>query len=358
MNIKDLTTEQRNPKSLHIDSATPLEIVKIINQEDKKIADAVGTQDKEIAKAIEYASKRYREGGRLIYVGAGTSGRLGILDAVELVPTYRINPERAIGLIAGGQSAMFRAVEGAEDDPQLGEKDLKDLKLNEKDIVIGLAASGRTPYVIGCLKYANQVKALTISIACVKKSEIGKYADIAIEAVVGPEVITGSTRMKAGTAQKMILNMISTGVMIKQGKVYENVMVDVMPTNSKLVDRACRIIEVATGVSESVASDTLEKADMNVAVAITMLKTGVDKEKAMDLVKEKAKQIQDKAEEIIAVAKEKGTPVVEKAANDLKERTVIVLKDVLARLEKNEDHTTHSKESVSKKPVKKVESKK
>lgn len=202
MNIKDLTTEQRNPKSLHIDSATPLEIVKIINQEDKKIADAVGTQDKEIAKAIEYASKRYREGGRLIYVGAGTSGRLGILDAVELVPTYRINPERAIGLIAGGQSAMFRAVEGAEDDPQLGEKDLKDLKLNEKDIVIGLAASGRTPYVIGCLKYANQVKALTISIACVKKSEIGKYADIAIEAVVGPEVITGSTRMKAGTAQK------------------------------------------------------------------------------------------------------------------------------------------------------------
>ena len=286
MNIKDLTTEQRNPNSLHIDSATPLEIVKIINQEDKKIADAVGTQDKEIAKAIEYASKRYREGGRLIYVGAGTSGRLGILDAVELVPTYRINPERAIGLIAGGQSAMFRAVEGAEDDPQLGEKDLKDLKLNEKDIVIGLAASGRTPYVIGCLKYANQVKALTISIACVKKSEIGKYADIAIEAVVGPEVITGSTRMKAGAAQKMILNMISTGVMIKQGKVYENVMVDVMPTNSKLVDRACRIIEVATGVSESVASDTLAKADMNVAVAITMLKTGVDKEKAMDILKE------------------------------------------------------------------------
>ena len=261
MNIKDLTTEQRNPNSLHIDSATPLEIVKIINQEDKKIADAVGTQDKEIAKAIEYASKRYREGGRLIYVGAGTSGRLGILDAVELVPTYRTNPERAIGLIAGGQSAMFRAVEGAEDDPKLGEKDLKDLKLNEKDIVIGLAASGRTPYVIGCLKYANQVK-------------------------VGPEVITGSTRMKAGTAQKMILNMISTGVMIKQGKVYENVMVDVMPTNSKLVDRACRIIEVATGVSESVASDTLAKADMNVAVAITMLKTGVDKEKAMDILKE------------------------------------------------------------------------
>ena len=159
-------------------------------------------------------------------------------------------------------------------------------ELNEKDIVIGLAASGRTPYVIGCLKYANQVKALTISIACVKKSEIGKYADIVIEAVVGPEVITGSTRMKAGTAQKMILNMISTGVMIKQGKVYENVMVDVMPTNSKLVDRACRIIEVATGVSESVASDTLAKADMNVAVAITMLKTGVDKEKAMDILKE------------------------------------------------------------------------
>ena len=172
MNIKDLTTEQRNPKSLHIDSATPLEIVKIINQEDKKSQMQLVLKIKEIAKAIEYASKRYREGGRLIYVGAGTSGRLGILDAVELVPTYRINPERAIGLIAGGQSAMFRAVEGAEDDPQLGEKDLKDLKLNEKDIVIGLAASGRTPYVIGCLKYANQVKALTISIACVKNQKL------------------------------------------------------------------------------------------------------------------------------------------------------------------------------------------
>lgn len=286
MEIKDLTTEQRNPASLHIDSVTPLEMVKIINQEDKKVAEAVGTQDEQIAKAIAESAKRYRDGGRLIYVGAGTSGRLGVLDAAELVPTYGIKPERAIGLIAGGQSAMFKAVEGAEDDPELGKKDLENIKLTDKDIVIGLAASGRTPYVIGCLEYANKVGALTISVACVKDSKIGKYADIPIEAVVGPEVVTGSTRMKSGTAQKMILNMISTGVMIEQGKVYENVMVDVMPTNSKLVDRACRIIKVVTGVSEDKAREALIHADKNVAVAITMLKTGTDKEKAENLLKQ------------------------------------------------------------------------
>ena len=285
MDIKDLTTEQRNPASMHIDTATPLEMVKIINREDKKIAEAVATQNKKIAEVIEDASIRYREGGRLIYVGAGTSGRLGVLDAAELVPTYGINPERAIGIIAGGKNAMFKAVEGAEDNSKLGEEDLKQINLTEKDIVIGLAASGRTPYVIGCLKYANSIKALTISIACVTNSEIGKCADIGIEAVVGPEVVTGSTRMKSGTAQKMILNMISTGVMIEQGKVYENVMVDVMPTNSKLVDRACRIIEVTTGVARDKALNALEQADKNVAIAITMLKTGTDKEQARKLLK-------------------------------------------------------------------------
>ena len=286
MDLTNLTTEKRNEKTTDLDKMSISTALKLMNQEDQQVAKAVQKVLPKIKPVIEATITAFKHGGRLIYLGAGTSGRLGVLDAAECVPTFGVSPNQVIGLIAGGKQAMTLAVEGAEDDLTLAKKDLSALQLNDKDVVVGIAASGRTPYVIGCLKYANQVKALTISIACVKKSEIGKYADIAIEAVVGPEVITGSTRMKAGTAQKMILNMISTGVMIKQGKVYENVMVDVMPTNSKLVDRACRIIEVATGVSESVASDTLEKADMNVAVAITMLKTGVDKEKAMDILKE------------------------------------------------------------------------
>lgn len=285
MEIKNLTTEQRNPATMHIDSMSTIDMVKTINQEDQKVALAVETQDKEIARAIDEAAKRYSKGGRLIYIGAGTSGRLGVLDAAELVPTYGIKPERAVGLIAGGKGAMYVAVEGAEDSQDLAKKDLKDLKLNKNDIVLGLAASGRTPYVIGGLDYANEIGALTISIACVENSEIGHHADIVIEAVVGPEVITGSTRMKAGTAQKMILNMISTGVMIKQGKVFENVMIDVKPTNSKLIDRACRIIQTTTGVSTQEARNTLEKANNDVGLAIVMLKTNSDLKQANNLLK-------------------------------------------------------------------------
>lgn len=283
MEIKDLTTEQRNPATMHIDSMSTLDMVKTINQEDQKVAIAVGTQDKKIAQAIDEAAKRYSEGGRLIYIGAGTSGRLGVLDAVELVPTYGIKPERAMGLTAGGKNAMYLAVEGAEDSPELAQKDLKDLNLKQNDVVLGLAASGRTPYVIGGLDYANKVGALTISIACVKNSKIGQHAKIVIEAVVGPEVITGSTRMKAGTAQKMILNMISTGVMIKQGKVYENVMIDVKPTNSKLIDRACRIIQITTDATIAEAKETLKKANNDVGLAIIMLKNkqSLDQAKAL-----------------------------------------------------------------------------
>ena len=283
MEIKDLTTEQRNPATMHIDSMSTLDMVKTINQEDQKVAIAVGTQDKKIAQAIDEAAKRYSEGGRLIYIGAGTSGRLGVLDAVELVPTYGIKPERAMGLTAGGKNAMYLAVEGAEDSPELAQKDLKDLNLKQNDVVLGLAASGRTPYVIGGLDYANKVGALTISIACVKNSKIGQHAKIVIEAVVGPEVITGSTRMKAGTAQKMILNMISTGVMIKQGKVYENVMIDVKPTNSKLIDRACRIIQITTDATIAEAKETLKKANNDVVLAIIMLKNkqSLDQAKAL-----------------------------------------------------------------------------
>lgn len=285
MEIKNLTTEQRNPATMHIDSMSTIDMVKTINEEDKKVAVAVGTQDDKIARTIDEAAKRYSKGGRLIYIGAGTSGRLGVLDAAELVPTYGIKPERAIGLIAGGKGAMYVAVEGAEDSQELAKKDLKDLKLNKNDIVLGLAASGRTPYVIGGLDYAKTIGALTISIACVENSEIGHHADIVIEAVVGPEAITGSTRMKAGTAQKMILNMISTGVMIKQGKVFENVMIDVKPTNSKLIDRACRIIQTTTGVSTPEARNTLKKANNDVGLAIVMLKTISDLSQAKNLLK-------------------------------------------------------------------------
>ena len=283
MNIKDLTTEKRNSATMHIDNMSTLDMVKTINKEDQKVAEAVGTQEEQIAQAIDMASKKYHDGGRLIYIGAGTSGRLGILDAVELVPTYGISPDRAIGLIAGGKTAMYLAVEGAEDSESLAAEDLGKLNLTSKDVVLGLAASGRTPYVIGGLDYAQKIGAGTISIACVNNSLIGKHAEIAIEAVVGPEVITGSTRMKAGTAQKMILNKISTGVMIKQGKVYQNVMIDVLPTNKKLVNRAIRIITSVTNVSIEQAKDVLLKADKNVGLAIVMAKTGLNSDDASKL---------------------------------------------------------------------------
>lgn len=283
MNIKDLTTEKRNSATMHIDNMSTLDMVKTINKEDQKVAEAVGTQEEQIAQAIDMASKKYHDGGRLIYIGAGTSGRLGILDAVELVPTYGISPDRAIGLIAGGKTAMYLAVEGAEDSESLAAEDLGKLNLTSKDVVLGLAASGRTPYVIGGLDYAQKIGAGTISIACVNNSLIGKHAEIAIEAVVGPEVITGSTRMKAGTAQKMILNTISTGVMIKQGKVYQNVMIDVLPTNKKLINRAIRIITSVTNVSIEQAKDVLLKADKNVGLAIVMAKTGLNSDDASKL---------------------------------------------------------------------------
>lgn len=293
MSLDKLTTEQRNANTTHIDTMSTLEMVKTINNEDEKIAPAVGTQDEKIAQAIDIGAKRYHDGGRLIYIGAGTSGRLGVLDAVELVPTYGIKPERAIGLIAGGKSAMYLAVEGAEDDPDLAEADLKKINLSEKDMVLGIAASGRTPYVIGGLDYAKKVGAATVAVACVKNSLIGQHAEITIEAVTGPEVVTGSTRMKAGTAQKMILNMISTGIMIRQGKVYENVMIDVLPTNEKLVERAKRIISTVTGISKEQASHVLKEADKDVGLAIVMAKTKMNKEQAETLLAENHGNVSD-----------------------------------------------------------------
>lgn len=281
--ISDLQTEQRNPRTMHIDAMDTLEMVQTINAEDATVAAAVAQVTPAIAQAVDGAAERYRKGGRLVYAGAGTSGRLGVLDASELVPTYGIKPERAVGLIAGGRSAMFSAVEGAEDNAQLGADDLLALKLTPDDVVIGIAASGRTPYVLGALDYANTVGALTIAVACVPDSAIGQKATIAINAVVGPEVVTGSTRMKAGTAQKLILNTLSTGVMIKVGKVYQNLMVDVLPTNQKLVDRAQRIVAATAEVDAATAQAAFKAAGERVPVAIVIAKTGSDAKTAAKL---------------------------------------------------------------------------
>lgn len=280
MDLAELKTEQRNPNSIHIDTVTTEQLVQIINEEDQKVAPAIAEHIQAIADALNAASERYNRGGRLIYIGAGTSGRLGVLDAAELVPTYSVSADRAFGLIAGGNGAMFRAVEGAEDDLKLAEKDLTQVKLDADDIVVGIAASGRTPYVIGGLQYSQKVGALTIAVSCNEHSQIGEVAEYAIDVPVGPEVITGSTRMKAGTAQKMILNILSTGIMIKNGKVYQNLMINVQATNAKLKARGLQIISDATGCNLSQAQAVLDAAGGQVNVAILMQLSGVDAETA------------------------------------------------------------------------------
>lgn len=278
MILNNLTTETRNKNTMNIDQVSTLEMVSIINSEDKKVAEAVGAVLPEIADAVDQIAERFKAGGRIIYCGAGTSGRLGTLDAIELTPTYSVPPERAFGILAGGSGAMYSAVEGAEDSKELGAKDMQSNQLTKEDTVIALAASGRTPYAIGALEYGNETGALTVSVTCNEKGEMNQIAQIAIAPVVGPEVITGSTRMKAGTAQKMVLNMISTGVMIKMGYVYQNLMVNVQPTNKKLIKRSHTIIQEATGVSEEKAAEYLEKAGNIVALAIVMINTGLDLE--------------------------------------------------------------------------------
>lgn len=288
LNLSKLTTESRNQNTLYIDKVSTIEMVKKINDEDKKVAEAVEKELPQIAKAIDGIVDRIHKGGRLIYMGAGTSGRLGILDASECPPTYGVSEDLVQGLIAGGYEAIFRAKEGAEDSKELAVKDLKDKDLNLNDIVVGLAASGRTPYVIGGLEYANEIGALTISITCNKDSDVSKTSKIAISPVVGAEVITGSTRLKAGTAQKLVLNMLSTGTMIKLGKVYGNLMVDVRATNEKLVERAKRIVCEATNVGTEEATKYLEETKFDVKLAIFMILSGLNKEKAEDkLVKNK-----------------------------------------------------------------------
>lgn len=282
VNLEKMDTEKRNQNTLNIDCCSSLEIVEKINTEDAKVASVVATQKVKIAEIIDNASARMKKGGRLIYMGAGTSGRIGVLDASECPPTYGVSPELVVGLIAGGRNAMFKAKEGAEDDSELGKADLKDLNLNETDTVIGLAASGRTPYVIGGLDYARSIGVYTASVSCVKNAEVSAHCDTAVEAVTGAEVITGSTRMKAGTAEKMICNMISTGCMIRYGKVYENLMVDVQPTNEKLVVRAKRIISEAAECSEEEAERLFEESGHDVKIAILMGKGYCSRELAAE----------------------------------------------------------------------------
>ncbi|EQM52863.1 N-acetylmuramic acid-6-phosphate etherase [Lactiplantibacillus plantarum EGD-AQ4] len=268
--INQLTTESRNPASNHLDEMSVLAIARLMNQEDAKVSQSITPQLPQIAAAIDLIVKGFKAGGRLIYMGAGTSGRLGVLDAAECVPTFGTDPSMVQGLIAGGAQAMTVAVEGAEDDFKLGGQDLKALKLTANDAVVGLAASGRTPYVIGALDYAHEIGAATISLACNASALISQHAQVAIEVTPGPEVLSGSTRLKAGTAEKMVLNMLSTISMVKIGKVYHNLMVDVKPTNEKLVIRAKHMIELATGVSADEASELFTAANQNVKTAIVM----------------------------------------------------------------------------------------
>ena len=275
MDLSRLTTERRNPASAHIDSCTTLEMVTIMQQEDSKIASAIEKILPEIARAIDATSQRLENGGRLFYLGAGTSGRLGILDASECPPTYGTDPELVQGLIAGGIPAIFRAQEGAEDNPGLAVHDLKEHGFSAKDVLVGIAASGRTPYVIGGLKYARELGALTIALACSEHAEIAALADIALTPVTGPEVVTGSTRMKAGTAQKLVLNMLSTGTMIKLGKVYGNLMVDVKASNKKLEERAIRIVMEGSGCKRTEAEKALKGADGHAKLAILTVVAGV-----------------------------------------------------------------------------------
>lgn len=270
-------TEQRNPNSMHLDEMSVEEIARLMNEEDRGVPEAIQRAIPEITELIEAVIRAFKNEGRLIYIGAGTSGRLGILDAVECVPTFGTSPEKVVGLIAGGEQAIKDAVEGAEDSKELAIEDLKKLRLTKNDIVVGIAASGRTPYVIGGLNYAKEIGAKTGSLSNNENTKISEIADYPIEVITGPEVLTGSTRLKAGTAQKIVLNMITTISMVKIGKAYENLMVDVLATNEKLVDRAKRIIVEATGVDYEEAEKVFDEAG-SVKLAIVMILSGASKE--------------------------------------------------------------------------------
>jgi N-acetylmuramic acid 6-phosphate etherase len=276
MNLAALATEARNPLTNHIDELSTLDMLRLINEEDAKVAAAVAAVVPEVARAIDAIAQRFTTGGRLFYIGAGTSGRLGVLDASECPPTFSVPPTLFRGIIAGGDSALRNSSEASEDSPEQGAADLAAAGFTPRDTLVGIAASGRTPYVLGALAHAKKMVALTIALTCVPESAMAAVADISIAALTGPEVLTGSTRMKAGTATKLVLNMLSTGVMIKTGAVYGNLMVNVQPTNAKLVDRAQRIIMAATQIDQATAAKLLQQAG-SVKVAIVMQKLSLDR---------------------------------------------------------------------------------
>lgn len=280
VDLGKLDTEQRNKETMNLDRMSVREALVVMNKEDRKVAEAIEEVLPEIEEAVHVIIEKFNAGGRLIYIGAGTSGRLGVLDAAECPPTFGAPKEQVVGIIAGGDKALTEAIEGSEDHLEMGEEDLKTIGLTKDDVVVGLAASGRTPYVIGALEYANSIHVPTVAVACTRESEIGKVANIAIEATPGPEVLTGSTRLKAGTTQKLILNMLSTISMVGIGKAYKNLMVDVQPSNEKLISRAINIVMQATKAEEKVAEQKLEESGENVKAAILMILLDIDKDMA------------------------------------------------------------------------------
>ena len=280
IDLSSMITETRNPASVEIDQLPTLEMLRVINQEDQQVALAVSQLLPEITRAVDAIAAAFGKGGRLVYIGAGTSGRLGILDASECPPTYGVSAEQVVGLIAGGHKAILQAVENAEDDAELGAQDLKNIQFCANDVLVGIAASGRTPYVLGAMAHARAVGATVCSISCNPGSPLAQAADISMVAVVGPEIVTGSSRMKAGTAQKLILNMLSTGAMIRTGKVYGNLMVDVEATNAKLVERQKRIVMEATDCERAVAERALAEADNHCKTAIVMILAGLTADEA------------------------------------------------------------------------------
>ena len=278
--LSTLITEQRNPNSMHVDSLSALEIVQLMNQEDKQVPLAIEKCLPQIAQAVECVVAAFQQGGRLVYIGAGTSGRLGVLDASECPPTFGVSPEMVKGIIAGGERALRHPIEGAEDSKEQAVIDLQTIQFSSKDVLVGIAASGRTPYVIGALEYAKSLGSVTVSIASNPNSAMANIVDIAIDTVVGPEVLTGSSRLKSGTAQKLVLNMLTTASMILMGKCYQNLMVDVQASNEKLKARAIRIVMQATDCDKALAEETLKQADQNAKLAIMMILSGLDRAQA------------------------------------------------------------------------------
>jgi len=290
--LSTLITEQRNPNSMNVDCLSALEIVQLMNEEDKQVPLAIEKCLPQIAQAVECIVAAFQQGGRLVYIGAGTSGRLGVLDASECPPTFGVSPEMVKGIIAGGERALRHPIEGAEDSKAQAVVDLQTIQFSSKDVLVGIAASGRTPYVIGALEYAKSLGSVTVSIASNPNSAMANIVDIAIDTVVGPEVLTGSSRLKSGTAQKLVLNMLTTASMILMGKCYQNLMVDVQASNEKLKARAIRIVMQATDCDKALAEETLKQADQNAKLAIMMILSGLGRAQAEALLEKHQGKLQ------------------------------------------------------------------